>query len=42
LEGTTREDVMRMVEATAMVYIVMEEQHKIDSFVPKESAILKD
>jgi hypothetical protein len=28
LEGTTREDVMRMVEATAMVYKVMEEQHR--------------
>jgi hypothetical protein len=32
LEGTTKEDIMRMVEATAMVYKVMEEQHKIDSF----------
>jgi hypothetical protein len=31
-----------MVEATAMVYKVMEEQHKMDSFVPKEQAILKD
>jgi hypothetical protein len=31
LEGTTKEDVMQMVEATAMVYKVMEEQHKIDS-----------
>jgi hypothetical protein len=31
-----------MVEATAMVYKVMEEQHKMDSFVPKEPAILKD
>jgi hypothetical protein len=31
-----------MVEATAMVYKVMEEQHKMDSFVPKELAILKD
>ena len=28
-----------MVEATAMVYKVMQEQHKIDSFFP---AILKD
>jgi hypothetical protein len=42
LEGTTKEDVMRMVEATAMVYKVMEEQYKMDSFVPKEPAILKD
>jgi hypothetical protein len=31
-----------MVETTAMVYKVMEEQHKMDSFVPKEPAILKD
>jgi hypothetical protein len=42
LEGTTKEDVMQMVEATAMVYKVMEEQRKMDSFVPKEPAILKD
>jgi hypothetical protein len=42
LEGTTKEDVMQMVEATAMVYKVLEEQHKMDSFVPKEPAILKD
>jgi hypothetical protein len=42
LEGTTKQDVMQMVEATAMVYKVMEEQHKMDSFVPKELAILKD
>jgi hypothetical protein len=42
LEGTTKEDVMQMVEAAAMVYKVMEEQHKMDSFVPKELAILKD
>jgi hypothetical protein len=42
LEGTTKEDVMQMVEATAMVYKVMEEQHKMDSFVPKEPTILKD
>jgi hypothetical protein len=41
LEGTTKEDVMQMVEATAMVYKVMEEQHKIDSLVPKEPTILK-
>jgi hypothetical protein len=27
LEGTTKEDVMRMVEATAMVYKVLKEQH---------------
>ena len=33
---------MQMVEATAMVYKVMEEQHKMDSFLPKEPAILKD
>jgi hypothetical protein len=31
-----------MVEATVMVYKVMEKQHKMDSFVPKEPAILKD
>jgi hypothetical protein len=42
LEGTTKKDKMQMVEATAMVYKVMEEQHKMDSFVPKESAILND
>jgi hypothetical protein len=42
LEGTTKEDIMQMVEATAMVYKVMEEQHKIDSFVCKELAILKN
>jgi hypothetical protein len=42
LEGTTKEDVMQIVEATAMFYKVMEEQHKMDSFVPKEPAILKD
>jgi hypothetical protein len=42
LEGTTKEDVMQMVEATAMVYKVMEEQHKIDSLLPKEPTILKD
>jgi hypothetical protein len=42
LEGTTKQDAMQMVEATAMVYKVMEEQHKIDSFVPMELAILKD
>jgi hypothetical protein len=42
LEGTTKEDIMQMVEATAMVYKVMEEQHKMDNFVPKELAILKD
>jgi hypothetical protein len=39
LEGTTKEDVMQMVEATAMVYKVMGEQHNMDSFVPKEPAI---
>jgi hypothetical protein len=42
LEGTTKEDVMKMVEATAMVYKVMEEQHNVESLVPKEPAILKD
>jgi hypothetical protein len=42
LEGTTKEDVMQMVEATAMVYKVMEEQHNMGSLVPKEPAILKD
>jgi hypothetical protein len=42
LEGTTKEDVMQMVEATATVYKVMEEQHKINSLVPKEPTILKD
>jgi hypothetical protein len=31
-----------MVEATALVYKVMEEQHKVDSLVPKEPTILKD
>jgi hypothetical protein len=31
-----------MVEATAMVCKVMEEQHNMDSLVPKEPAILKD
>jgi hypothetical protein len=42
LEGTTKEDIMQMVEATAMVYKVMEEQHNMDSLVSKELAILKD
>jgi hypothetical protein len=42
LEGTTKEDEMQMVEGTAMVYKVMEEQHKADSLVPKEPTILKD
>jgi hypothetical protein len=42
LEGTANEDKLQMVEATAMFYKVMEEQHKMDSFVPKEPAILKD
>jgi hypothetical protein len=42
LEGTTKEDIIQMVEATAMVYKVMEEQHKMDSSLPKEPAILKD
>jgi hypothetical protein len=42
LEGTTKEDVMQMMEATAMVYKVMDEQHIMDSFLPKEPAILQD
>jgi hypothetical protein len=42
LKGTTKDDVMQMAEATAMVYKVIEEQHKMDSFVPKELAIPKD
>jgi hypothetical protein len=42
LEGTTNEALMQMVEATAMVYKVMEKEHKMDSFVPKELAIMKD
>jgi hypothetical protein len=42
LEGTTKADVMRMVEATAMVYRFMEEQHKLDSFLPKQPLILQD
>jgi hypothetical protein len=35
LEGTTKADLTRMVEATAMVYMFMEEQHKLDSSLPK-------
>jgi hypothetical protein len=35
-------DVMRMVEATVMVYRFMEEQHKLDSFLPKQPLILQD
>jgi hypothetical protein len=42
LEGSTKEDVMRMVEATAMFYKDMEEQHKIDCSLPEEPAIPKD
>jgi hypothetical protein len=34
LEGTTKADVTKMVEATAMVYKFMEEQHKLDSYLP--------
>jgi hypothetical protein len=33
---------MQMVEATAMAYKVLEGQHKMDSFVAKEPAIVKD
>ena len=42
LEGTTKADVMRMVEATTMVYKFMEEQHKLDSSLPKQPLILQD
>jgi hypothetical protein len=35
-------DVMRMVEATAMVYKFMEEQHKLESSLPKQPSILQD
>ena len=35
-------DVMRMVEATVMVYRFMEEQHKLDSSLPKQPLILQD
>jgi hypothetical protein len=42
LEGTTKEDVMQIVEAAAMVYKVMEEKHKMDSSLLKEPAILED
>jgi hypothetical protein len=42
LEGTTKADVMSMVEATAMVYKFMEEQHKLDSSLPKQPLILQD
>jgi hypothetical protein len=34
LEGIMKADVTRMVEATAMVYKFMEEQHKLDSYLP--------
>jgi hypothetical protein len=40
LEGTTKEDLMQMVESSAMVYKVMDEQHKMDISLPKEPAIL--
>ena len=40
--GTTREDVLRMVEATAMVYKVMEAEYKADPNLPKNPAILQD
>jgi hypothetical protein len=42
LEGTIIADVMRMVEATAKVYKFMEEQHKLDSSLPKQPLILQD
>ncbi len=42
LEGTTIADVMRMVEATAMVYKFMEKQHKLDSSLPKQPSIMQD
>jgi hypothetical protein len=42
LEGTVIADVMRMVEATAMVYKFMEEQHKLDSSLPKQPSIMQD
>jgi hypothetical protein len=42
LEGTTIADVMRMVEATAMVYKFMQEQHKLDSSFPKQPSIMQD
>jgi hypothetical protein len=42
LEGTTKADVMRMVEVTAMVYRFMEEQHQLDSSLPKQPLILQD
>jgi hypothetical protein len=33
---------MRMVEATVMVYKFMEEQHKVDSSLPKQPSIVQD
>jgi hypothetical protein len=42
LEGTTIADVMRMVEATAIVYKFMGEQHKLDSSLPKQPSIIQD
>jgi hypothetical protein len=42
LEGTIKADLTRMVEATAMVYMLMEEQHKLDSSFPKKPSILQD
>jgi hypothetical protein len=42
LEGTTKADVTRMVEGTEMVYKFMEEQHKLDSSIPKQPLILQD
>jgi hypothetical protein len=45
LEGTTKADVTRMVEVTVMVYRFIQEQHKLDSSLPKqhqEPLILQD
>jgi hypothetical protein len=42
LEGKTVANVMRMVEATVMVYKFMEEQHKLDSSLPKQPSIMQD
>jgi hypothetical protein len=41
LEGTTKEDVMQMVEATAMVYKVMEEQHQMKALFLRSWTYLK-
>jgi hypothetical protein len=42
LEETMKADVMRMVEATVMVYKFMEEQHILESSLPKQPSILQD